>query len=58
MVMKIFDWGNVPFCTWASINGLVQVGDTDGTEHVTHKNIGGKPAHSRVIFFGTPQTDG
>ena len=55
--MQIFDWGNVTFCTWAYVNGLVQVGGTDGTEHVTHKNIGGKPARSRVISFGTPQTD-
>ena len=35
-----------------------KIGGTDGTERVTHENIGGKPARSRVICFGTPQTDG
>ena len=34
------------------------LGGTDGTERVTHENIGGKPARSRIIFLGAWQTDG
>ena len=28
-----------------------QLGGTDGTENVTHENIGGKPARSQMIFL-------
>ena len=33
------------------MNALPMLGGTDGTERVTHENIGGKRARTRVIFF-------
>ena len=43
-------WTGCKVLWWAIFQRSV-LGGTDGTGHVTHENIGGKPARSRVIFL-------